>query len=131
VSASLSQSSTIKFEARGSRSINLRDGRDLQTAYVDAANAGTVDAEQLLSSNEAAPLALTSDDFDEDGVPDLVARTHQLADTTPRGNVDSIYPNAPRQCNDAQVSSLMLRFSRRSSLRVARSAGFDREGIRC
>ena len=98
VRASLSQSCTIKFEARGSRSINLRDGKELQTACVDDAKAGTVDAEQLLSSNEAAPLTLTSDDFDEDGVPDMVCAYASPTGgilTLHRGNVDSIYPNAP------------------------------------
>jgi len=44
------------------------------------------------------PLALTSDDFDEDGVPDLVCAYRSSTGgilTLHRGNVDSIYPNAP------------------------------------
>src|SRR5205807_3560558 len=46
----------------------------------------------------AEPLSLASADFDEDGVPDLVSGysyNGQGIATLLRGNVDSIYPNAP------------------------------------
>ena len=73
--------------------INLNDGHDLLTSYV-----GSGELRSALEQNLAQPLSLASADFDEDGVPDLVSgysyNGHGIV-TLLRGNVDSIYPNAP------------------------------------
>jgi hypothetical protein len=52
----------------------------------------------VLDDERARPLALAAADFDEDGVPDLVAGYGVDAGgviTLRRGNVDSIFPNTP------------------------------------
>ena len=83
--------------------------------------ATTGDLAQLLSSNQAVPLALTSDDFDEDGVSDLVCAYRSSTGgilTLHRGNVDSIYPNAP----EAKRRRAQNKFTaRRFSLRLMSS----------
>jgi hypothetical protein len=59
---------------------------------------GPAELTNLLERNEAQPLSLCSADFDEDGVPDLIsgyAGPNGGIVTLLRGNVDSIYPNAP------------------------------------
>ncbi len=84
---------TLQAAGRGNPWINLRDGIDLPVTYNGAAN-----LTHSLEKQLAQPLALAADDFDEDGVPDLVCG---YADATGgilslhRGNVDAIYPNAP------------------------------------
>jgi len=88
-------SETVSVRAAGSRNptINLSDGHDVLTSYV-----GPEELRVALEQNQAEPLSLASADFDEDGVPDLVsgyAYNGQGIVTLLRGNVDSIYPNAP------------------------------------
>jgi hypothetical protein len=73
--------------------VSLGNGRDLLTTYQ-----GPDQLQQALRENQAAPRSLASADFDEDGVPDLVsgyAYDGRGIVTVHRGNVDSIYPNAP------------------------------------
>ncbi len=76
------------------RRINLRDARDLPSEYIGARGLS-----ELLRQNLTTPTALTSADFDEDGVPDLVCGYIGPSGgmvTLHRGNVYSIYPNQPR-----------------------------------
>jgi uncharacterized repeat protein (TIGR01451 family) len=59
---------------------------------------GPQEAKTALEGNQARPLALASDDFDEDGVPDLVSAYATGASgllVIHRGNPDVIHPNAP------------------------------------
>jgi hypothetical protein len=73
--------------------LNLGDGRNLLTPY-----AGDERLRQTLERNQAEPRSLTSADFDEDGVNDLVcgyAGPEGGILTLHRGNVDAIHPNAP------------------------------------
>jgi hypothetical protein len=80
----------VQAAGRGNPWINLRDGRELPTAY----NGATVSA-QALNRNLTVPTALASADFDEDGVPDVVSGYMGPGGgliTLHRGNVDSIFP---------------------------------------
>jgi len=91
--ARLSEEVTVHAAGRGNPWINLSDGHELITPY-----SGPAELTQLLERNEACPLSLCSADFDEDGVPDLIsgyAGPNGGIVTLLRGNVDSIYPNAP------------------------------------
>lgn len=84
---------TVHAAGRGNPFINLSDGRELITPY-----SGPPELTTILQRNEARPLSLCSADFDEDGVPDLIsgyAGPNGGIITLLRGNVDSIYPNAP------------------------------------
>lgn len=89
----LSDNISIRAAGRGNPWINMTDGRDVLTAYE-----GPDDLVRLMSQNSARPLSLASADFDEDGMPDLIAgygtaRGGIIA--MHRGNVDSVYPNNP------------------------------------
>ncbi|MEN3332392.1 MAG: hypothetical protein V7641_1757 [Blastocatellia bacterium] len=78
---------------RGNPWINLLDGQAVPTAYT-----GAEYARQQIEQSQAKPVALAADDFDEDGVPDLVCGYAGAGGgilTLHRGNVDAIYPNAP------------------------------------
>src|SRR5437764_2350192 len=91
--ARLSQTISVHAAGRGNPTINLSDGHDLLTSYV-----GPDELRVALEQNLAHPLSLAAADFDEDGVPDLVsgyAYNGRGIITLLRGNVDSIYPNAP------------------------------------
>src|SRR2546422_1685972 len=91
--ARLSKTISIHAAGRGNPTINLSDGHDVLTSYV-----GPEELRIALEQNQAEPLSLASADFDEDGVPDLVSGysyNGQGIVTLLRGNVDSIYPNAP------------------------------------
>jgi hypothetical protein len=83
----------VHAAGRGNPTINLSDGHDGLTSCV-----GAEDLRVALEQNLAEPLSLASADFDEDGVADLVSgyayAGHGIV-TIHRGNVDSIYPNAP------------------------------------
>jgi uncharacterized repeat protein (TIGR01451 family) len=88
----------------------VSDGRDVKTSYTGAAK-----LQQVLEQNLARPLALASADFDEDGVPDLIsgyAGSSGGIITLHRGNIDSIYPNAPeaqqRKVNGTYTDSPFL-----------------------
>jgi hypothetical protein len=91
--ARLSETVSVHAAGRGKPTINLSDGRDVLTSYV-----GPDELRVALEQNQAEPLSLASADFDEDGVPDLVSGYSYNGRgivTLLRGNVDSIYPNAP------------------------------------
>ncbi len=91
--ARMSDEISVLAAGRGSPRINLSDGREVITPY-----SGPAELTQILERNEARPLSLCSADFDEDGVPDLIsgyAGPNGGIITLLRGNVDSIYPNAP------------------------------------
>ncbi len=79
---------------RGNPYVNLDDGFPLDAAYD-----GPEEALRALREGQLRPRSLTAADFDGDGVPDLVAGYADAAGkgllTLHRGNVDSIYPNAP------------------------------------
>ena len=79
---------------RSAMGINLAEGRDLLTTY-----SGETGITQLLEQNLTQPLALTSADFDEDGVPDLLsgyAGAGKGILTLHRGNVDLLFSNSPQ-----------------------------------
>lgn len=101
---------TVHAAGRGNPWINLTDGRDLPTGYTGASK-----LQRVLDQNLARPLALASADFDEDGVPDLIggyAGSGGGIITLHRGNVDSLYPNAPeaqqRKANGTYTDSPFL-----------------------
>ena len=91
--AMLDDSASVRASGRGNPSINLTDGRDVITSFT-----GPSELARALERNQAEPLSLASADFDEDGVADLVSGySHSGSGVVAvfRGNVDSIYPNAP------------------------------------
>jgi CSLREA domain-containing protein len=91
--ARLRETVSVYAAGRGNPTINLSDGHELVVPYV-----GPEALRSALEQNQAEPLSLAAADFDEDGVPDLVsgyAFAGRGIVTLLRGNVDSIYPNAP------------------------------------
>src|SRR6266542_557910 len=74
--------------------VNLHESREVLSEY-----RGDDQLQEALRQNLARPLSLTSGDFDEDGMPDLLA-----AYTGPSsgilvlhlGNVDAIFPDSPQ-----------------------------------
>jgi len=91
--ARLSEQVSIRSSGLSDPRVSLTDGRDLLTSYL-----GPENLRQALERNEAQARSLASADFDEDGVPDLLsgyAYAGQGIVTVHRGNIDSIYPNAP------------------------------------
>src|SRR5258705_3340294 len=91
--AVMSERISVHAAGRGNPSINLKDGRDLLTAF-----SGPAELTSALEQNQVRPLSLCSADYDEDGVPDLVSGYAGPSGgiiTLLRGNVDSIYPNTP------------------------------------
>src|SRR5262249_35768873 len=91
--AKLSESISVHAAGRGNPAINFSDGREVVSDYE-----GPAGLRVALQQNLAQPLSLAAADFDEDGVPDLIggykAAGHGIVSLW-RGNVDSIYPNAP------------------------------------
>jgi hypothetical protein len=91
--AVLSESVSVRASGLGNPLINLSDGRGVLTSYE-----GPEELTRPLEQNSARPLSLASADFDEDGVPDLIsgyAGPRSGIVTMLRGNVDSLFPNAP------------------------------------
>ncbi len=91
--ARISDEVSVQAKGRGNPYISLSDGHDLLTAYV-----GDERLVEALEQNQVQPLSLASADFDEDGVPDLIAG-YEAADgqgviALHRGNVDAIYPHS-------------------------------------
>jgi CSLREA domain-containing protein len=92
--------------ARGNPWIHLRDGEAVPTRYVGP--------ESLTQSLETAhPLALAADDFDEDGMPDLVAG-YATADggliAVHYGSLDYLWPDGPEADarKEAALASTLL-----------------------
>ncbi|MFY9571869.1 MAG: FG-GAP-like repeat-containing protein [Blastocatellia bacterium] len=81
----------IQAAGRGNPWMNMTDGHEVLAAYE-----GSGSAVGLMSRDQGRPLSLASADFDEDGMPDLIAGyaggTGGII-TLHRGNVDSVYPN--------------------------------------
>jgi VCBS repeat protein/S-layer family protein/all-beta uncharacterized protein len=87
--ARLSQAVSAKASRSGNPAVNLADGRDVIASY-----SGSSELTQALEQNQAEPLAVASDDFDEDGVADLVIGYGHSASgiiTLHRGSLEAIY----------------------------------------
>src|SRR5438067_2371488 len=91
--ARLSEQMSVRATKQGGSYVNMADGRAVLTAYT-----GAPELVSALQQNQVTPTTLTTADFDEDGVPDLVSG-YAMSDggivTILRGNVDAIYPHAP------------------------------------
>jgi len=90
--ATMSDTVTVHAAGRGKPYINFSDGHDVLTGYGATSNGSAA------LQSPAKPLAMASADFDEDGVPDLVSGYSVSGGgilILHRGNVDSVYPNAP------------------------------------
>jgi uncharacterized repeat protein (TIGR01451 family) len=84
---------SVTLQAANNSHMNLKAGRALLTDYV-----GSTAAIEVLRENQAEALALTSEDFDEDGTKDIIAAYASAGRgiiTLQRGNSDAIYPNTP------------------------------------
>ncbi|HET9530984.1 MAG TPA: BACON domain-containing carbohydrate-binding protein [Blastocatellia bacterium] len=91
--ARLGESIAVRASGRGNPWVNLGDGREMLASY-----SGADELRQAVEQGEARPISLASADFDEDGVADLVcgyAGPGGGIIALYRGNLDSIYPNAP------------------------------------
>lgn len=91
--ARAAQAAKLRVEAVGGGGlrVKLQGGEAVRAEYV-----GEDSARRLLEQNQAAPLALAAGDFDEDGVPDLIAGYSAAGGgvlSLNRGNAAAIYPN--------------------------------------
>lgn len=89
----LGKAPTARANGRGNPAITLRDGHSAPVEYQGSSN-----MIQQLQSNHAHPMSLASADFDEDGIPDIVAGYRGAkggAVSLHRGDADSIFPNTP------------------------------------
>ncbi len=80
----------VRAAGRGNPYVNLGDGVALQPRYTGHRAAAT-----LLAAGTARPLALASDDFDKDGVPDVIASWDAAgsgAVSLHRASFDARYP---------------------------------------
>lgn len=129
--ARMSEQISVHSPRRGNSRLNSSDGRELITSYT-----GPSELIRVLDRNQAEPLSLCSADFDEDGVPDLIAGyagPNGGIVTLLRGNVDSIYPNAPEAqerrsagaFTDAPFLSPALVFSVREAADFIGAGDFD------
>jgi uncharacterized repeat protein (TIGR01451 family) len=87
----LSTSVSARAAGRGNPWVTLNDGLTLPAQYQ-----GSSKLVQQLNDNQTRPLSVCSDDFDEDGVPDLVtgyAGTNDGVISVHRGDADAIFPN--------------------------------------
>ena len=82
---------TAHAAGRGNPWVTLRDGASAPAEYQ-----GAPKAIQQLKANAMRPLSVAAADFDEDGVPDLVAGYGGNPGgviSIQRGDADTIYPN--------------------------------------
>ena len=82
---------TARAAGRGNPWVTLRDGYDAPAQYQ-----GSSKLVQQLKDNQTRPLSVGSADFDEDGVPDIVAGYAGTKDgviSVQRGDTDTIFPN--------------------------------------
>src|SRR5437867_2729436 len=82
---------TARAAGRGNPWVTLRDGYVAPAQYQ-----GSSKLVQQLKDNQTRPLSVGSADFDEDGVPDIVAGYAGAKDgviNVQRGDTDTIFPN--------------------------------------
>src|SRR5258705_9180219 len=87
----LSSLVTAHAAGRGNPWISFRDGYGAPAQYQ-----GSSKLIQQLKDNQTRPLSVGSADFDEDGVPDIVAGYAGAKDgviTIQRGDNDAVFPN--------------------------------------
>src|SRR6266446_169731 len=87
----LSRFVTARAAGRGNPWVTLRDGYGAPAQYQ-----GSSKLVQQLKDNQTRPLSVGSADFDEDGVPDIVAGYAGAKDgviTVQRGDADAIFAN--------------------------------------
>jgi uncharacterized repeat protein (TIGR01451 family) len=87
----LDRSVTARAAGRGNPWVTLRDGYGAPAQYQ-----GSSKLVQQLKDNQTRPLSVGSADFDEDGVPDIVAGYAGTKDgviTVQRGDTDAVFAN--------------------------------------
>ena len=87
----LGRAVTAHAAGRGNPWVTLRDGSGAPVEY-----SGSSKLVQQLSDNKTRPLSIGLADFDEDGVPDIVAGYAGTKDgviSVQRGDADTIFPN--------------------------------------
>jgi CSLREA domain-containing protein len=90
--SSTSERIMVHSAGRSNPWIKFSDGRDLPSLHI-----GSTALKLALEQRQASPLSLASEDFDEDGVPDLITGYAAPSGgilTLRRGNVDSILPHS-------------------------------------
>lgn len=119
-----SKDQSIELHPVANAQVYLHAGHALLTDYT-----GNTAAVEALSENRAEALALASEDFDEDGIKDIVAAyasSNGGIVTVQRGNIDAIYPNMPEAQQrkiDGQFTDAPF-FAEASVLEIAQKPDF-------
>jgi hypothetical protein len=88
--AAVSASALLHSSNSGGSAVSIRDGAAVVTEY-----SGNTTATSMLMQRQARPVSLSSGDFDEDGVPDLVAGYSAGSGgilSIHRGNINALWP---------------------------------------
>lgn len=96
---------------RGNPWINVRDGQEILTEF----SGGEAD------SDNQQPISISTADFDEDGMPDIVIGYKNGSAALMRGNIDALFPNTP----EANLRKATGDFTDASFLSPARVVGLS------
>jgi hypothetical protein len=132
----------VRAAGRGRPFLNLRDGRELQTATAGSAKRTALSVKGLIgvAEDDMRPLALATSDYDLDGAPDLLSGYGTAKGgsiTLRRGNVDAFAPRDEsvfRAIQEGRMPESLLPDVRNFALPEAPdfmlAGDFNRDGMR-